>query len=102
MSRKLKLVRDRVPDIIRSRGGDPVVTVAKPSQYPALLREKLEEEVAEYLASGDPAELADILEVVYALALDDGTGAAGLDALRALKARSNGTFTRRLVWHGNH
>jgi predicted house-cleaning noncanonical NTP pyrophosphatase (MazG superfamily) len=39
-----------------------------------LLREKLGGEVAEFLASdGDPVELADILEVVYALAASTDT-----------------------------
>ncbi len=46
-------------------------------------------------------ELADILEVVYALAAANGTTPAELDALRAAKAERNGAFAQRLIWHGN-
>jgi predicted house-cleaning noncanonical NTP pyrophosphatase (MazG superfamily) len=82
--------------------GDVIITAAGPAEYAARLRDKLGEEVAEFLASdGDLTELADILEVVYALAAAGGTGQAELEALRAAKAASNGAFTQRLVWHGN-
>ncbi len=74
---------------------------AEPAEYATRLRDKLGEEVAEFLASdGDPVELADILEVVYALAADGGTGPDELDALRAAKAERNGAFRQRLVLHG--
>jgi predicted house-cleaning noncanonical NTP pyrophosphatase (MazG superfamily) len=97
-----KLVRDRIPEIIRGDGLEPVITAAGPAEYAARLRDKLGEEVAEFLASdGHLTELADILEVVYALAAAGGTGQAELEALRAAKAASNGAFTQRLVWHGN-
>ena len=97
-----KLVRDRIPELIRHDGLEPAISTADPAEYAARLRDKLGEEVAEFLASDDdPMELADILEVVYALAAARGTGPAELDALRAAKAASNGAFTQRLVWHGN-
>jgi predicted house-cleaning noncanonical NTP pyrophosphatase (MazG superfamily)/NTP pyrophosphatase (non-canonical NTP hydrolase) len=97
-----KLVRDRVPEFIREDGLDPVVRTAGPAEYATRLRDKLGEEVTEFLVSeNDPVELADILEVVYALAADSGTGRAELEALRAAKAESNGAFSQRFVWHGN-
>jgi predicted house-cleaning noncanonical NTP pyrophosphatase (MazG superfamily) len=88
--------------VSRGDGLDPVITAAGPAEYAARLRDKLGEEVAEFLASdGDLTEVADILEVVYALAAAGGTSQAELEALRAAKAASNGAFTQRLVWHGN-
>lgn len=97
-----KLVRDRIPEFIREDGLEPVISVAGPAEYASRLRDKLGEEVAEFLASDDdPLELADILEVVYALAASTGTDRAGLEALRATKAEHNGSFGQRLVWHGN-
>lgn len=97
-----KLVRDRIPDIIRSQGLKPVVRVASPDEYEALLRDKLGEEVAEFLASGDVGELADVVEVVYALAALAGVDSGHLELLRAAKADDRGGFAERLVWSGNH
>jgi predicted house-cleaning noncanonical NTP pyrophosphatase (MazG superfamily) len=92
-----KLVRDRVPDLIRADGGDPDIRDAGDGEYLMLLRGKLYEEVGEFAASGDVEELADVLEVVYALAAARGVPAGELDRLRAAKAARNGTFARRQV-----
>lgn len=60
-----KLVRDKIPEIIKADGQKP--------KYKHLLlsgdelKKKLREEVYEFLASDDVEELADILEVVFAL-----------------------------------
>lgn len=96
-----KLVRDRIPQIIRSRGADPVVRVADRGEFHGLLRSKLSEEVTEFLDSGDPEELADILEVVLTLATELDVDAARLEALRAAKAAERGGFTERIIWYGN-
>jgi predicted house-cleaning noncanonical NTP pyrophosphatase (MazG superfamily) len=96
-----KLVRDRIPQIIRSRGDEPLVRVADRQEYRDLLRGKLTEEVAEFLASDDLEELADILEVVLTLAGELGVDAEGLEVLRTAKAAERGGFTGRIVWHGN-
>jgi predicted house-cleaning noncanonical NTP pyrophosphatase (MazG superfamily) len=85
-----KLVRDKIPQIIRSRGGDPLVRVAEREKYRDLLRAKLTEEVTEFLDSDDPEELGDILEVVLTLASELGMDAARLEALRAKKAAERG------------
>lgn len=97
-----KLVRDKIPEIIRSKGLEPVTWKASAEEYGARLRDKLQEEVAEFLASdNDPEELADILEVLYALAEQAGTDRQQLEKLRAVKADERGGFTGRIVWTGN-
>ena len=97
-----KLVRDKIPQIIRSKGQEPIAYVADAEEYAARLRDKLTEEVAEFFASGnDPEELADILEVLYALAEQAGTGAQQLEKLRAAKAEERGGFADRVIWSGN-
>ncbi len=92
-----KLVRDRIPQIIRDEGGAPESRVAGSEEHAALLRAKLNEEAGEYAASGDPAELADLLEVIHALAALHGMTPADLEKQRAAKAAERGGFTRRLV-----
>ncbi|GAA4624473.1 hypothetical protein GCM10023196_024750 [Actinoallomurus vinaceus] len=92
-----KLVRDRVPELIRAAGRVPEVRVAGDGEYRMLLHAKLYEEVGEFAESGAVEELADILEVVYALAAANGVEPDDLDRLRAAKAARNGSFAQRQV-----
>jgi predicted house-cleaning noncanonical NTP pyrophosphatase (MazG superfamily) len=94
-----KLVRDKIPQIIRSKGQEPVIYTADTEEYCIRLRDKLREEVEEYLASdNDREELADILEVLYALARQAGTDQQQLEKLRAAKAEKRGGFADRIIW----
>jgi len=98
-----KLVRDKIPQIIRAKGLEPVIYVADADEYASRLRDKLTEEVNEFLGSdSDPEELADILEVVYALARQAGTDPQQLEKLRAAKADERGGFDDRIIWAGNN
>jgi predicted house-cleaning noncanonical NTP pyrophosphatase (MazG superfamily) len=97
-----KLVRDKIPQIIRAKGQEPVVYTADTDEYNSRLRDKLREEVEEYLASdNDREELADILEVLYALAVQTGTDQEQLEKLRAAKAEKRGGFADRIIWFYN-
>jgi predicted house-cleaning noncanonical NTP pyrophosphatase (MazG superfamily) len=96
-----KLVRDKIPQIIRDTGAEPVTRVADAEEYRDLLRAKLVEEVDEFLASDDPNELADVLEVLLALAGDLGVDRDHLEKLRTAKAFERGGFADRIVWSGN-
>ncbi|WP_434096953.1 nucleoside triphosphate pyrophosphohydrolase [Streptomyces mirabilis] len=101
---KSKLVRDRIPEIIRSAGAEPVVYTAGLVEYRRRLRDKLGEEVTEFLAADEtkaPEELADVLEVVQALATELGIDPAQLEKIRAAKARERGGFADRIIWTGN-
>ncbi|OKI43321.1 hypothetical protein A6A29_08170 [Streptomyces sp. TSRI0281] len=99
-----KLVRDRIPQIIREDGAEPVTYTAGPQEYRDRLRDKLCEEAAEVLEADDekaPEELADVLEVVLALAADLGIDTAQLEKIREAKASERGGFAERIVWTGN-
>jgi predicted house-cleaning noncanonical NTP pyrophosphatase (MazG superfamily) len=97
-----KLVRDKIPQIIRSKGQEPIIYIADTEEYCVRLRDKLREEVEEYLASdNDREELADILEVLYALARQAGTDQQQLEKLRAAKAEKRGGFADRIIWFRN-
>lgn len=67
MTQYHKLVRDKIPAIIEAQGETPHIRILEGEEYARRLEEKLDEEVAEYHADKNLAELADILEVVYAL-----------------------------------
>ncbi len=81
-----KLVRDNIPDIIRRGGGECSTRTASGSELERYLRKKLQEEVSEYLSaegmSERAQELADILEVVHALATLEGLFCNELEGVR--------------------
>lgn len=65
-----KLVRDNIPDIIRSNGEDPIVEVLSLKKYRMCLKVKLLEEVTELIEAPIeeiPGEASDILEVTLAI-----------------------------------
>jgi predicted house-cleaning noncanonical NTP pyrophosphatase (MazG superfamily) len=100
---KGKLIRDKVPEIIRANGDEPITRVADAAEYRELLRAKLLEEVDEVLAADDreaPEELADVLEVVLAFAADLGLDAGQLEKIRKVKAEERGVFADRIIWYG--
>ena len=62
---KEKLVRDRIPELIRNSGDEPVVRKANQHELESFLLDKIVEEALEFKETGDVDELVDILEVIY-------------------------------------
>lgn len=62
-----KLVRDQIPQLIIEQGEHPIFRVLNDEEYAKCLEQKLDEEVAEFHRDQTCEELADILEVVFAL-----------------------------------
>ncbi|MFF2889685.1 phosphoribosyl-ATP pyrophosphohydrolase [Paenibacillus sp. NPDC057967] len=95
-----KLVRDRIPHMIKAKGESCRTRILEPSEYSKELKAKLQEELREYLEAAEPAdaleELADMLEVIRALALLHGSDAEELEAIRARKAEQRGGFADRV------
>ncbi len=91
-----KLVRDRIPEIIRASGKECRTTILNEDDYKKELHAKLREESQEYAAAGEPEEaleeLADLLEVIQALAAVHGATWEELNALRERKAQARGGF----------
>ena len=94
-----KLVRDRIPEIIRASGREPVTRILDDAEFETALRHKLLEEATE--AAAAPAtelleELADVLEVVRALASLDGQDLASVLAAAEAKLQERGGFSARV------
>lgn len=87
-----KLVRDRIPGIILENGDTPDFRFMGDDELLPALGDKLEEEVAEYMASGDIEELADVLQVIYSISEIIGGGPGELEYLREEKAAARGRF----------
>ena len=89
-----KLVRDRIPDIIKENGKECKIRVAVNDDYRQKLKEKLLEEANEFFEDPCVEELADIQEVIDAISEVhrwDVTGA------RLRKRTKHGGFWRRYI-----
>lgn len=91
-----KLVRDKIPEIIRANGEQAVTRVLDEKEYLKELIKKLKEEVAEFEEKPSVEELADIKEVMIALRIAMGIHAGELEDVRRLKANKNGRFKNRI------
>ena len=92
-----KLVRDKIPEIIESSGKTCTTAVLSSADYVAMLDEKLNEELAEYQESKSMEELADLLEVVRAVAIARGSSFDEIELIRKQKAEARGGFEKRLL-----
>ena len=92
-----KLVRDRIPEIIRASGKTCEVEVLSDEEYLKMLDAKLDEELEEYRESRSLEELADLLEVLYAVATARGYTIEQLESVRAEKATERGAFTQKIL-----
>ena len=92
-----KLIRDKIPDILKGKGVDFVVHSADDSEYKEKLREKLREEVGEFLKENTADELADVLEIVYALCDDLGISREELEKIRKKKVKERGAFKKKII-----
>ena len=95
-----KLVRDKIPRLIEAQGERPVLRVLEDGEYAACLEAKLDEEVAEFHRDRNLEELADILEVVYALAEQLGSNKEELLAVCREKHDRRGGFSERIFLIG--
>ncbi len=92
-----KLVRDRIPEIIEKSGKTCVTSELSASEYVEMLDEKLNEELAEYQESKSPEELADLLEVIRAVATARGSSIEEVEKIRIEKAAKRGGFEKRIL-----
>ena len=96
-----KLVRDKIPQIIEAAGKKPIIHILSEEEYLQELDKKLMEEVAEYQEDKSLEELADILEVLYAICEARGHSVEELMAVKEKKKEDRGGFAERIFWSGN-
>ena len=92
-----KLVRDRIPEIIKADGKTCVCETLSDEEYIRLLDQKLNEELAEYQESKSLEELADLLEVMQAVVRARGWTLDELEQVRADKAAERGGFVKKIL-----
>ena len=96
-----KLVRDKIPEIIKNDGKTPIIEILSNEDYLKELDKKLNEEVAEYQADKSIDEMADVLEVLFAICEARGHSVDELMRARDNKNISRGGFKDKIYWIGN-
>jgi predicted house-cleaning noncanonical NTP pyrophosphatase (MazG superfamily) len=96
-----KLVRDKIPEIIEADGKTPVTRILEQDEYLSELDRKLNEEVAEYQSDKSLEEMADVLEVLFAICKGRGYSIEELMATKQKKQEERGGFQKRIFWEGN-
>ncbi len=89
-----KLVRDRIPEVIRKAGKQPITDTLSSEAMAAALDRKLQEEVQEYLESGSVEEMADVLEVLHGIAFHKGISWDEVESARVHKHDERGGFEK--------
>lgn len=95
-----KLIRDKIPEIIEAAGKRCIVEVMNETEYIDALDCKLNEELEEYQTDKSLEELADLLEVMYAVVRARGYTLEELERVRKQKAEKRGGFEKRLRLKG--
>ena len=94
-----KLVRDKIPEIIKGNGEMPITRVLDDDEYKAELEKKLNEEYLEVIkAKGKDRieELADMLEVIKALAKLENATLDDVITVANNKAAKRGAFNDKI------
>jgi len=95
-----KLVRDRIPAIIEQAGKTFTTRILDEEEYKKELQKKAFEELKEYVqAMTDEAaleELADVLEIVHALAACHDASIEQVEQIRMKKAEERGGFREKI------
>ncbi len=92
-----KLVRDKIIEIIESKGQKAEFHIAGESEYKEKLLEKLLEEVQEFTADQSPEEMADIFEVITALLEFHRWSLEDIVAIQKEKREKRGGFSKRII-----
>lgn len=100
-----KLVRDNIPAIIEKNGETCVTRKLTDKEYETALAEKLQEEVKELLEAYTAKErsvldcaeeMADVMEVMYAMGKTCAVSKREIEQVRSQKASEKGTFSKKI------
>ena len=99
MEKYNKLVRDKIPSIITNNGEFPVTRILNDEEYKIELERKLYEEYKEVINSKDKdrlEELADMIEVIKALASLEGKNLQDIILIAEQKREKRGGFKDKI------
>ncbi|OHX50684.1 nucleoside triphosphate pyrophosphohydrolase [Cytobacillus oceanisediminis] len=95
-----KLVRDRIPEVIEKTGKKFSTRILDDNDYIKELKKKSFEELQEYVETNNNEdaieELADVLEIIHALAEYHGASIEEVEEVRKQKAEKRGGFKEKI------
>ena len=94
-----KLVRDKIPEIIKSNGEQPITKILSFDEYKVELEKKLLEECNEVLVSSGEdriEELADLLEVMMSLCMIENKSFDDVVEVCKTKRLKRGGFDKKI------
>ncbi len=94
---KPKLVRDKIPEIIQNSNKNPKTHIANGEEYWQELKNKLTEEVEEFLEDDNLEELADIQEVLNAIFEYKKISKDEIEQIRLKKEKERGGFKQKII-----
>jgi predicted house-cleaning noncanonical NTP pyrophosphatase (MazG superfamily) len=93
-----KLIRDKIPEVIEKNKQKPIIHIADDEEYWEKLKEKLNEEVNEFLEDCDSEkEITDILEVIDAICKFKNFDKDKIKKLKEEKAKEKGSFDKKII-----
>lgn len=91
-----KLVRDKIPQKIQDNGEVAITETLDDERFLEELHKKLFEEAKEFVEEDSVEELADLMEVIYAIARLRGIDLEVVEQVRQEKAQKRGAFEKRI------
>jgi len=92
-----KLVRDKIPDIIKHRGKEYRIHISKEEGYIKELKNKVIEEIEEFLENPIEEEMGDILEALEGFIDFYGLDKNLIEKVKLEKKNSRGGFKKRII-----
>lgn len=97
-----KLVRDKIPEIIKNNGEKAITHIADDQEYRKSIKNKFFEEVEELFTETNTEdeiawELADVLQLVYAVSDFKKISRSKLEEIRLKKLEERWGFKKRII-----
>jgi len=102
MNRKIynKLIRDKIPEIIRKSNAVPKISELNDEQFKIALKDKLTEEAKELLEAKTEEEilneLSDVLQLIESIADNNNLSFAAVEKQKEKKKKERGGFDKKL------